>query len=497
MSAEPTPEEMAAATDSRPAQAIVARRLKPSEVPEIHRLLPQDVAAEKGVLSSYLLSPQDVQIRCSELGITSEHFYLPAHATIFSSLRVMEEERRTVDFITLTNFLRDRGMLDEVGGPFYVTDLGDFLPTASNVGHYLEILIAKHTLRKMIQICTHFAARSYDDPHQHAELLNELEARVLGIRKNDDAELRESNPKDLVMQVNARIEEMYDRRGEVSGLKTGFGEIDQMLNGLQPSDMIVIAARPSMGKTALAMNIAEHVAVVEKRTIAFFTLEMSDVALMERALLSRSRINLHRVRMGFLSDGDFPALTAAGAKLSEGGRLRIIDAVGASIAAIKAKARRLKRKFPDLAAIFLDYIQKCRSTSKQALGNREREIAEISAGLKDIAKELNIPVVVLAQLNRQVESRKGETKGRPQLSDLRESGAIEQDADIVGLLYREEYYAEGDEAKAACEGKATLIIAKNRNGPVGDIPLTFLKEFARYETRAREVSMEQRDFHQD
>jgi replicative DNA helicase len=374
-----------------------------------------------------------------------------------------------------------------------VTDLFTFLPTAANCGYYIEHLQEKHTLREIIRICTEYAARSYDEQGESATLLNEVESKILAIRKNDDSELREQNPKDLLMAVVHDIESLYESRGKVSGLPTGFAEIDRLLNGLQPADMIVIAARPSMGKTALAMNIAEHIALVEKKTIAFFTLEMSDKALMQRALLSKSHINLQRVRMGFMSERDFPVLTANAGLLAQG-RLRIIDAIGATIGAIRAKARRLKRKHPDLAAIFLDYIQKARSNSRQALANREREIAEISSGLKDIAKELNIPVVVLAQLNRNVENRKGgEQKGRPQLSDLREAGAIEQDADIVGLLYREEYYADGEDAKREAEGRATLIIAKNRNGPIGDIPLTFLKEYARYETRARDTELEQQE----
>lgn len=461
---------------------------KISYLPDIHRLLPQAPDAERGVLSSFLLAPKEIGGLCAEKQIRTEHFHLPVHAQIYGTLVELWDANKAIDFITLTQLLRDRGQLDQCGGAAFVTELFTFLPTAANAGFYIESLQEKHTLREIIKVCTEYAARAYNEQDNPEGLLNDVEAKILAIRKGDDSELREQNPKELVATVMQDIETMYDNKGRVTGLETGFKEIDNMLNGLQPADMVVIAARPSMGKTALAMNIAEFIAIESKKTIAFFTLEMSDKALMQRAILSRSHVNMHRMRMGFLSERDFPAMTAAACSFSQNGRLRIVDAVGATIGAIRAKARRLKRRHPDLSAIFLDYIQKARSTSKQALGSREREISEISSGLKDIAKELNIPVVVLAQLNRNAETRKGEQRGRPQLSDLRESGAIEQDADVVGLLYREEYYAEGDEAKAEVEGKATLIIAKNRNGPVGDIPLTFLKEYARYESRARDFA---------
>lgn len=471
--------------------------LKTFGPPDIHRLLPQAPDAERGLLCSYLINPRDVGGICAERGIKGEHFHLPAHATIFRRIAELWDGNKPIDFITITNLLRDLCELDEVGGAAYITELFTFIPTSANAVRYIEIIQEKFTLREIIRVCTEYAARPYDEQGEALVLLDELETKVLAIRKNDDSELREQDSKELVMQVVQDIEDLYENRGKITGLPTGFVEIDQMLNGLRPSDMIVIAARPSMGKTALAMNIAEHIALVEKKPVAFFTLEMSDRALMQRALLSKSRVSLQRVRAGFLSEGDFPNLTA-NAGLLAAGNLRIIDAVGATIGSIKAKARRLKRKHPNLAAIFLDYIQKARSNSKQALNNREREIAEISSGLKDIAKELDIPVVVLAQLNRNVESRKsGEKRGRPQLSDLRESGAIEQDADIVGLLYREEYYADNEEEKREVEGKAVLIIAKHRNGPIGDIPLTFIKEFARYETRAREADPEPRNYHGD
>lgn len=454
-------------------------------LPEIQRLLPQSVDAERGVLSSFLLAPREIGGLCVEKGITPEHFHLPAHTEIYRVLLALWDGNQPCEFIGVTQHLRDAGKLDQVGGAATISELFTFLPTAANAGYYIEILEEKHTLREIIKVCTEYASRSYDEQDNQAVLLDELEARVLAIRKSDDAEMREVEPRELAMQVVSEIEEFYERRGGISGLATGFSHLDKMLDGLHEQEMIVVAARPSMGKTAFGMNIAAHVAFNLKKTVAVFSLEMSDKQLVQRAMLSDAKVNIHRVKDGCLSDRDFPALTAAAGKVAAG-KLRFIDANGASVGAIRAKARRIARRHPDLALIVIDYLQIVRSHSRQAQGSREREISEISAGLKSIAKELKIPVIVLAQLNRGPDQRGGENKGRPKMSDLRESGAIEQDADVVGLLYREEYYAESDDEKSQCEGEATLIIAKQRNGPVGDVPLTFLKEFTRFENRASE-----------
>ena len=254
-----------------------------------------------------------------------------------------------------------------------------------------------------------------------------------------------------------------------------------MTDGLHGAEMFVIAARPSMGKTAFAMNMAEHIAVETGKPVAVFSLEMSSQQLVQRFLCSIARVNLGSIRNGFLSDRDFPALTAGAARLASA-KILIDDTSSLSILELRAKARRMKSQH-DIAVIFIDYLQLLRSSSRRAQDNRQLEIAEISAGLKALAKELDIPIVVLAQLNRNPEQRTGDSKGRPRLSDLRESGTIEQDADVVGLLVREIYYADTDEAKAEAEGKATLIIAKQRNGPTDDVPLTFLKEFTRFEDR--------------
>lgn len=449
--------------------------------PDAHRMLPQSPEAELGVLSSYVLNPREVGGICAEKRLSPEHFHVPAHAVLFEVLEGMWNANQPIDFITITQLLRDRQLLDQVGGPSFVTHLFTYLPTSANVSYYLDAVIDKHTLRRIIRVCTEFAARSYEEQGAVQTLLDEVEAKVYDIAKG---QFQENNfvLKDTVMEAIGAVQTLFERRGGISGLSTGFAKLDEMTDGLHGAEMFVIAARPSMGKTAFAMNIAEHMAVELNKPVAVFSLEMSAMQLIQRLLCSMARIDLSRLRKGFLSDRDFPALTGAGAKITQS-KLFIDDTAGLSILELRAKARRLKSQH-DIQAIFIDYLQLLKSTTRRAQDNRQIEIAEISSGLKALAKELNIPVIVLAQLNRNPESRTGESKGRPRLSDLRESGSIEQDADCVGLLVREEYYAESDEAKQEMVGRATLIIAKQRNGPVGDVPLTFRKEFTRFEDRA-------------
>ena len=441
-----------------------------------------------GVLSSFLLSPLEIGALCGEQKITKEHFHLPAHALIYECLIEMWDKGKPIDIITVTQLLQDRKQLDQAGGPAFVSELFTYLPTAANAPHYIETLVEKHTLREIIKVCDQYSFRCYEEQDVVSTLLDEVEQ---GIFKISQAryQAKSMSMKDQVMQAIHSIEELYDRRGAINGLPTGFAELDKMTDGLHGAEMIVIAARPSMGKTALAMNIAEHIALEEKKPVAVFSLEMSTSQLVQRLLCSRAQVNLGSIRNGFLSERDFPALTSAAAKLAES-KIYIDDTPGLSILELRAKARRLKSQH-DIQAIFIDYLQLLRSTSRRAQDNRQLEIAEISSGVKSLAKELNIPIIVLAQLNRNPESRSGESKGRPRLSDLRESGSIEQDADVVGLLVREEYYAENDEEREASSGKATLIIAKNRSGPVGDVPLTFRKEFTRFENRAREAESEE------
>jgi replicative DNA helicase len=448
---------------------------------DIHRPPPHSVEAEQGVLGSMLISPRDAIAEVVEK-ITEEYFYVPAHQTIFTVLVDLWNTAQGIDLITFTQVLRDRNLLESVGGAAAVTNLYTFVPTAANVGYYLEIVRDKYILRSIIAAGTESVRRAYEEQDEVGNLLDEVEQRIFAVGE-DRFKGQMLSMKDQVMEAIESIEKLYERKGGITGISTGFVEFDRMTSGMHASEMIVIAARPSMGKTALAMNIAEHVAINEKLPVGVFSLEMSSQQLVQRLLCSRARVNLQKVRDGFLGERDFPSLTAAASKLAEA-KIFIDDSASLTILELRAKARRLKAQ-QDVQLIIIDYLQLLRSTSRRAQDNRQLEISEISAGLKGLSKELKIPVIVVAQLNRQPEQRSG---GKPRLSDLRESGSIEQDADLVGLLVRPEMYEEDEEARQEKSGEAELIIAKQRNGPVGEIPLTFLKEFTRFEDRARNVS---------
>jgi replicative DNA helicase len=448
---------------------------------DIHRTPPHSEEAEQGVLGSMLISPRETIAECVEK-INEEYFYVPAHRTIYNVLVDLWNAGQAIDLITFTQVLRDRHLLENVGGAAFVTSLFTFVPTAANVQYYLEIVRDKYILREIISAATESVRRAYEEQDEVNNLLDEVEQKIFAVGE-DRFKGQMLSMKDQVMEAIESIEKLYERKGGITGLSTGFIEFDRMTSGLHASEMIVIAARPSMGKTALATNIAEHVAINEKLPVGVFSLEMSSQQLVQRLLCSRARVNLQRVRDGFLGERDFPSLTAAASKLAEA-KIFIDDSASLSILELRAKARRLKAQ-QDVQLIIVDYLQLLRSTSRRAQDNRQLEISEISAGLKGLAKELKIPIIVVAQLNRQPEQRLG---GKPRLSDLRESGSIEQDADLVALLVRPELYEEDEEARVEKAGEAELIIAKQRNGPVGEIPLTFLKEFTRFETRARNVS---------
>src|SRR5216683_914789 len=448
---------------------------------DLHRTPPHSVEAEQGVLGSMLISPRETIAECVEK-INEEYFYVPAHRTIYDVLVELWNAGQAIDLITFTQVLRDRNLLDSVGGAALVTNLFTFVPTAANVQYYLEIVRDKYILRQIISAATESVRRAYEEQDEVNNLLDEVEQKIFDVGE-DRFKGQLLSMKDHAMQAIETIEKLCERKGSITGISTGFVEFDRMTSGLHPSEMVVIAARPSMGKTALAMNIAEFVAVNEKLPVGVFSLEMSSQQLVQRMLCSRARVNLQRVRGGFLAERDFPNLTAAASKLAEA-KIFIDDSAGLSILEMRAKARRLKAQ-QDVQLMVIDYLQLLKSTSRRAQENRQIEISEISAGLKGLAKELKIPVIVVAQLNRQPEQRLG---GKPRLSDLRESGSIEQDADLVALLVRPEFYEEDEETRVEKAGEAELIIAKQRNGPVGEIPLTFLKEFTRFETRARNVS---------
>src|SRR5437870_4761043 len=448
---------------------------------DIHRTPPHSVDAEQGVLGSMLISPRETIAECVEK-INEEYFYIPAHRTIYNVLVDLWNTGQAIDLITFTQVLRDRHLLETVGGAAFVTSLFTFVPTAANVQYYLDIVRDKYILREIITAATESVRRAYEEQDEVNNLLDEVEQRIFAVGE-DRFKGEMLSMKEQVMSTLESIEKLFENKGAITGVSTGFRDLDKLTSGLHSSEMIVIAARPSMGKTALAMNIAEHAAIEVKLPVAIFSLEMSAQQLVQRMLCSRARVNLAKTRDGFLGEADFPKLTHAASKLAEA-KIFIDDSAGLTILELRAKARRLKAQ-QNVQLIIVDYLQLLRSTSRRAQDNRQLEISEISAGLKGLAKELKIPIIVVAQLNRQPEQRSG---GKPRLSDLRESGSIEQDADLVALLVRPEFYEEDEEARVEKAGEAELIIAKQRNGPVGEIPLTFLKEFTRFETRARNVS---------
>jgi replicative DNA helicase len=455
-----------------------------SYLPDVHRALPQSLDAEKGLLGSVLLSGTvlDDTIALIDAG----HFHLPSHQKIYEILVEMRNAGRPIDLISVTQILDDRKLLDEVGGAAAVTELLTFVPTAANADYYREILQEKSLLRKVITVCTEYAARCYDEQGDVKILVDEVEKEILKI---GEARVSSAMPtmKEMVNEAIDSIETLVKNKGGITGLSSGFHNLDNMTGGLHAGEMFVIAARPSMGKTALAMNIAEHVALEGNKPVAVFSLEMSSPQLVHRLLCSRARVDSKKLRDGFMVKQDLGSISAAAGILSKA-KMFIDDTPGLSILELRAKARRLKNR-EGIELVVIDYLQLLRSNSRRAQDNRQIEIAEISNGVKALAKELKIPVIVLAQLNRNPEQRsggEGGSKGRPRLSDLRESGSIEQDADVVTLLVREKYYAEDDEARKAAEGKATLIIAKQRNGPTGDVALTFLEDYTRFEDRAEE-----------
>ncbi len=450
---------------------------------EVPRSLPFSEDGEKGVLCSLLLSPRDVIDICV-LHLRSDAFYIPAHEIIYSLVLEFCDKRKPIDFIALKQALKDRNQLEEIGGPEYLSDLYSFVPTAANAGYYIDIVREKYVMRRLISTCNKLSTQCYDQQGEIEPLLDEAEKEIFAIT-GEHVKTEIVPTKVLVMEAIEQIEKLYENRGSVTGLSTGFIELDRMTSGLHAAEMIVIAARPAMGKTAFAMNIAEHVTMDIGKSVAVFSLEMSSQQLVQRILCSRARVDLQRVRNGFLSDRDFPNLTAAASQVAAA-NMFIDDTPGLTISELRAKARRMKSQ-QDIQLIVIDYLQLLRSMSRRAQDNRQLEISEISAGIKALAKELALPIIVIAQLNRQPDTRAKEG-GRPRLSDLRESGSIEQDADLVGLLVRPEYYETDDEGKQERAGEAELIIAKQRNGPTGDVPLTFLKQYTRFESRARERS---------
>ena len=469
-----------------PAPARPEREAKPSAgrggaaptAQEIVRALPNSVDAEKGVLSAMLQSPNELVGEAVEK-LPANAFYVPAHRLLFELLLKLGDEGQPIDAITLQEALLREKLMDKVGGPAAVLELIDFVPDASHFDFYVELVKEKHVLRDIITTCTECIGSAYEHEGESGDILDRVEQTILDIGDRNAKEDGIGTMNEHVMQAIEAIEDMYQNRGQVQGIPTGFRDIDKQINGMRPGQMIVVAARPAMGKTSLAMNIAEHVSVDQGLAVAIFSLEMTTQELVQRMLCSRARVNSQKIRAGMPDKRDFPKLMNAADELRRA-KMLIDETPGISIMEMRAKARRMKQK-DDIQLVVIDYLQLMKSTSKRAQDNRQLEIAEISAGLKGMAKELKLPVIVLAQVNRNPEDRKG---GRPRVSDLRESGAIEQDADVVGLLMRPELYADEDEEREEQEGEATFIIAKQRSGPIGDVPLTFIGSQVRFADRA-------------
>ncbi len=447
------------------------------------RLPPHAPEAEQGVLGCVLLSPGECIGECIEkFKAGAEVFYDLRHQTIFETLIEMYDEREAIDIITLQQRLKNKQRLEEVGGVAYLNSLPDTVPSAANLSYYLEIVLEKYVLRKMIQTCTEVVGRVYEHEGEVDALLDEVERDILRISETR-VEGKTDKIKELVKKAISTIEDYHQRQGMLTGVGTGFVDFDKMTSGLHGGEMIVVAARPSMGKTSLAMNIAEHVAIQEKLPVGVFSLEMTSDSLVMRMLCSQARVNLRSVREGFLVERDFPQLLNAAGRLSSA-PLFIDDTSGMSILQLRAKARRMSQQY-GIKLFVIDYLQLLHSTARRA-ENRQQEIADISNGIKSLAKELNVPVIVLSQLNRELEKDKDR---KPRLSDLRESGAIEQDADLVCLLYKPSRGEEDESGGSGGEEQdalpVNLLIAKQRNGPTGDVHLTFLKSYTRFESAAK------------
>lgn len=442
------------------------------------RSLPNATGPEKSLLSSMLQDPAEYVGLAEEKGLTSDHFYHPAHQTLYRVLNELSTAGTSIELVSLTQTLMDRDVLDSIGGPSALTEIYTYAPTAAHFEHHLNIVKDKYILRNIISSCTEAITRSFEDQEEVASLLDEVEQKIFAIREGADIETAPSVKEDI-KKVLEDFEKFLHGGGAPQGIRTGYSKLDTMSNGLKAGEMFVIAARPSMGKTSFAMNLIEHICLDAKLPSMVFSCEMTSDQIVQRLLFARARYAITNLKNGFKpTKAELLKIKSAAQEIAES-KLFIDDTAGISISELRAKARR-KKKEEDIQVIAIDYLQLMRSTSKQAQNSREREIAEISAGLKGLAKELKIPIIVLAQLNRGPENR----GGTPRMSDLRESGSIEQDADMVGLLFRTSYYAEDQEQRDEQDGIAELNLAKNRNGETGSIPLTFIKELMRFETRA-------------
>ncbi|MCP3931629.1 MAG: replicative DNA helicase [Bacteroidetes bacterium] len=439
-----------------------------TEVPS-GRIPPQNVEAEQSVLGSILLNDKSFSAVLELL--QPNDFYRSRHKIIFEALIDLFDKNEPQDLITTTNLLKDKNQLDEIGGAAYLATLTSIVPVTANIASYAKIIRQKAVLRNLITVNTEIASRCYEEQGEIDLLVDEAEQAIFDIAGKKSGQ-NFTPLKNIIPNAFETIEQLYKRKELITGVPTGYFEIDKMTAGLQPSDLIILAGRPSMGKTAFAMNIAQHAALVEKTGVGIFSLEMSKEQLVMRLLSSVGRIDSQRIRTGKLQNEDWPKLTRAVGMLTEA-PLYIDDTPAISVLEMRAKVRRLASQY-DIGMILVDYLQLMQG--RNSTENRTQEISEISRSLKALAKEHRIPVLALSQLNRGLESRNDK---RPMMSDLRESGAIEQDADVICFIYRDEVYNKAEDNPE--KGFAEIIIGKQRNGPTGTAKLTFLKEFTMFE----------------
>ncbi len=439
----------------------------PASAPSV-RTLPHNLDAERSVLGAILIDNATFNVVAAVL--QPEAFFRDAHRRIFERMADLSERSQPIDFITLKEELARAGELDEVGGPAYLASLTDGVPRSTNAEYYAQIVKEKATLRALIYSANKILATAYEAEQEADLILDEAESSIFAVA-DDRVKAGFVPMRTLVSESFPKIEKLFTHKSHITGVATGFADIDRKTRGLQPGDMVIVAARPSMGKTSLVLNICQHVAT-HGGVAGFFSLEMSKESLFMRMLASEARIDMHRLMSGQIGQREYGQITQALESLSEA-QLFIDDTAGISVLEMRAKARRLKAEH-GLNLLAIDYVQLM--TGRGRFENRTLELASISRSLKGLAKELGVPIIVLSQLSRASEARSDK---RPQLSDLRESGALEQDADVVALIFREEMYKLGDEPSES-DGIAEIIIAKQRNGPTGTVKLAFLREQTRF-----------------
>jgi replicative DNA helicase len=431
------------------------------------RIPPQNIEAEQAVLGAIFLEPSSLTL-ASEI-LIPEDFYRAAHQKIFNAMLKLNDEGKAVDLITVTEELAAAKLLEDTGGVSYLSELAASVPTAANIEYYARIIEEKSLLRRLIRTATNIAQDGYTREDEVETVLSEAEKSILEVaqRKNAGAF---HNIKDVLVRTYDNIESMHASVGEITGIATGFTELDKMTAGFQRNDLIIVGARPSVGKTAFALNISQNVATKTGENVAIFSLEMGAEQLVMRMLCAEGNIDAQRLRTGSLTDEDWGKLTMAMGSLSNAG-IFIDDTPGVRVNDIRAKCRRLKQEH-GLGMILIDYLQLILGSGRSG-ENRQQEVSEISRSLKQLARELQVPIIALSQLSRGVEQRQDK---RPMMSDIRESGSIEQDADIVAFLYRDDYYDKESENKNIIE----IIIAKQRNGPTGTVSLAFVKEYNKF-----------------